>query len=96
MLVVSRENFNRGDYVTCLMFTSAHFELRKGLPNCVPSRNGELGLSKDCVAQCETLTLLNRWMLDEVSGPIGTLDDMALRDVIRAVGFVIASDCEPV
>ena len=28
-------------------------------------------------------------------GPLGTLDDLALRDVIKAIGFVLESDCEP-
>ncbi|MGL6097254.1 MAG: hypothetical protein ACRC7O_15830 [Fimbriiglobus sp.] len=34
--------------------------------------------------------------LDTTRGPLGVLDAAALRDVIRATGYVIASDCEPV
>ena len=29
------------------------------------------------------------------ANPIGVLDDMALRDVVKAIGHVIDSDCEP-
>ena len=30
-----------------------------------------------------------------LSGPTGQLDDISLRDVIKAVGYVMDSDCEP-
>lgn len=30
------------------------------------------------------------------AGPIGVLDEVALREVIKAIGYVIESDCEPV
>jgi hypothetical protein len=34
--------------------------------------------------------------LDLSAGPIGILDESALRDVIRAIGYVLEADCEPV
>jgi len=39
---------------------------------------------------------IEKSQLDFSNGPIGILDDTALRDVIKAIGHVIASDCEPV
>jgi hypothetical protein len=33
--------------------------------------------------------------LDLSDGPLGVLDDTAFRDVIRAIGYVMDSDCEP-
>jgi len=42
-----------------------------------------------CVAQCENV------LFDEVTGPIGILDDVSMRDVINAIGYVVESDCEP-
>ena len=33
--------------------------------------------------------------LDLASGPIGVLDEFAMREVIKAIGYVMASDCEP-
>jgi len=34
--------------------------------------------------------------IDLASGPIGELDEFAMREVIKAIGYVMASDCEPV
>jgi hypothetical protein len=34
--------------------------------------------------------------IDLSAGPLGVLDDIAFRDVVRAVGYVMNSDCEPV
>jgi len=95
-VVVSREELSRGSSILAVPVTSAGYEKRRLLSNCVPFTAGEFGFAMDCVAQCELLTQLAVYAMDLESGPIGTLDDMAFRDVIRAVGFVIASDCEPV
>ncbi len=96
VVVVSREKLNRGDYVTAVEFTSKRLELRWDLPNCVPFRAGQFGLTKNCVARAETIGDVFRSDLDEVNGPIGTLNDQAMRDLVKAIGFVISSDCEPV
>jgi mRNA-degrading endonuclease toxin of MazEF toxin-antitoxin module len=96
VVVVSREELNRGDYVVAVVFTSARFAVRSQLPNCVPFRAGEFGLTKDCVAQGETIANIPTDQLDLAGGPIGTLDDARMRDLVRAIGNVISSDCEPV
>lgn len=96
VIVVSREELNRGDYFVGVLLTSSRLETRWNLPNCVPFRAGRHGLSKDCVAQGESITFLNRSDIDWEAGPIGTLDDNDRRDVIRAIGHVISADCEPV
>jgi mRNA-degrading endonuclease toxin of MazEF toxin-antitoxin module len=96
VFVVSREELNRGDYVVAVVITSARFAVRSQLPNCVPFRAGEFGLTKDCVAQAETITNIPTDQLDLAGGPVGTLDDMRMRDLVRAIGNVISSDCEPV
>jgi mRNA-degrading endonuclease toxin of MazEF toxin-antitoxin module len=95
VIVVSREELNRGHYALVVMCTSANFGVRSNLPNCVPFRNGEFGFTKDCVAQCENMLALPVSQIDAASGAIGTLDDVALRTVIKAIGHVIDSDCEP-
>jgi mRNA-degrading endonuclease toxin of MazEF toxin-antitoxin module len=94
ILVVSRESLNRGGYVVAVPLTSAHFDRRSRLPNCVPFRAGQFGLSKDCVAQCEAMLSVEQSQIDRERGALGVLDDAAMRDFIRAVGFVIESDCE--
>lgn len=96
VIVVSREDLNRGRYVLVVVCTSARLAARRQLPNCVPFRAGDFGFTVDCVAQCENTLSLDQSQLDLAAGPIGVLDDVALRDVIKAIGYVIESDCEPV
>lgn len=96
VIVVSREDLNRGRYAVVVVCTSARFAIRSQLPNCVPFRAGQFGLIVDCVAQCENILSIEMNQLDLVAGPIGVLDQLALRDVIKAIGHVIESDLEPV
>lgn len=95
VIVVSRERLNRGRYVLAVVCTSSRFLVRSTLPNCVPFRAGEFGLTQDCVAQCANLLSIDLAQLDRIRGPIGALDEPAPRDVIHAIGYVIESDCEP-
>src|SRR5262245_48185136 len=95
VIVVSREELNRGRTIVALLITSAKFEARSKLPNCVSFRAGQFGLNKDCVAQCELLLALDVAQLDLEGGPVGTLDEATRRDVIRAIGYVIDADFEP-
>lgn len=39
---------------------------------------------------------IQKVQLDLASGPIGTLDALSLRGVVKAIGHVIESDCEPI
>jgi mRNA-degrading endonuclease toxin of MazEF toxin-antitoxin module len=94
VIVVSREALNRGHYALVVVCTSSRFSLRSRLPNCVPFRAGQFGFTADCVAQCENILSIDKRQLAE-GGPIGVLDETALREVIKAIGFVIESDCEP-
>jgi mRNA-degrading endonuclease toxin of MazEF toxin-antitoxin module len=96
VIVVSREDLNRGRYALVVVCTSARFAIRSKLPSCVPFRNGQFGFTADCVAQCENVLSIEKSQLDLSAGPLGVLDDMALRDVIKAIGHVIESDCEPI
>ena len=93
VIVISRAELNRGSRVLTVLCTSQRFEVRSTLPHCVPFQAGQFGFTKDCVAQCENLVRLEKDLLDP--DPIGVLDDMALRDVIKAIGHAIDSDCEP-
>jgi mRNA-degrading endonuclease toxin of MazEF toxin-antitoxin module len=95
VIIVSREPLNRGAYVVAVLCTTARVEQRAKLPNCVSFGAGEFGLPKDCVAQCETVTFLDRSDLDEVNGMIGILDAARLRAVVQAIGNVIGAECEP-
>jgi mRNA-degrading endonuclease toxin of MazEF toxin-antitoxin module len=95
-IVVSREELNRGNWVVAVLVTSTHFATRSRQPHCVAFAAGEYGLAKDCVAQAETITYLAVSDLDLDSGAIGVLDEVRMRDLIRAIGHLLAADCEPV
>ena len=95
VIVVSREELNRGHYALVVVCTSARFATRSKLPNCIPFRAGQFGFTADCVAQCENVLSIDKVQLDLNAGPIGVLDAGSLRDVIKAIGYVIESDCEP-
>lgn len=96
VVVVSREELNRGRKIVAVVFTSAKFGTRSQLPNCVPFRAGQFGLTVDCVAQCETVAPIPKDALDLKRGVLGVLTDQVLRDVIRAIGNVLDANCEPI
>jgi mRNA-degrading endonuclease toxin of MazEF toxin-antitoxin module len=94
-IVVSRESLNQGNYVVMVLCTTKRFATRSKLPNCVPFQAGEFGMPSDCVAQCDAIYALEKAEIDIGSGIIGRPDAARLRDVIRTIGDVIDSDCEP-
>lgn len=95
VVILSREELNRGRYALVVACTSARFAVRSGLPNGVPFRAGDFGFTVDCVAQCENLLSIDKSQIALSDGPVGVPDNVALRDVIRAIGYVMESDCEP-
>jgi len=95
VIVVSREELNRGHQVVVVVCTSSRFATRSALPNYVPFRAGLFGFTADCVAQCESILVIDKRQLALGTGPIGTLDDLALREVVKSIGYVLDADCEP-
>lgn len=93
VVVVSREELNRGKYILGIPTTSAQFESRRLRPSCVAFRRGEFGFTADCVAQAELLSAIPTSQVDSWRGPIGKLDSAALRNLVRAVGHVLESLC---
>lgn len=69
IIVVSREELNRGRYALVVVCTSARFAVRSELPNCVPFRAGDFGFTVDCVAQCENVLSIDKAQLDLEGGP---------------------------
>jgi hypothetical protein len=61
----------------------------------VPLLTGQFGMTKDCVVQAETTGPVHKDLIDLAGGPTSQLDDLALRDVIKAIGYALDSDCEP-
>jgi mRNA-degrading endonuclease toxin of MazEF toxin-antitoxin module len=95
VIVVSREELNRGRYALVVVCTSARFAVRSKLSNCVPFQAGDFGFTVDCVAQCENILSIDRAQLDLATGPMGILDEAVLEKVIKSIGYVIKSDCKP-
>lgn len=95
VIVVSQSVFNRGRYAVVVVCTSARFQQRRLLPNCVPFLAGEFGFTTDCVAQCENILSVELSRLDLDRGPRGIIEPGRFRDVIKAVGHVLGSECEP-
>jgi mRNA-degrading endonuclease toxin of MazEF toxin-antitoxin module len=94
-IVVSRESLKQGNYAVMVLCTTKRVAIRSKLPDCVPFHVGEFGMPGDCVAQCETIYALEKGQIDIASGTIGRLDTARLRDVVKAIGHVLDSDCEP-
>jgi mRNA-degrading endonuclease toxin of MazEF toxin-antitoxin module len=95
VIVVSREELNRGRYALAVVCTSARFAVRSKLSNCVPFQAGDFGFAIDCVAQCENILSIDQAQLNLAEGPMGTLDAAAFQKVVRSIGYVIKSDCKP-
>jgi mRNA-degrading endonuclease toxin of MazEF toxin-antitoxin module len=95
VVVVSREDLNRGTKIVTAVITSQKFAMRSRLANCVPLLKGQFGMSADSVVQGETVAPLDVNLIETAAGPTATLDDLTLRDVIKAIGFVMEADCEP-
>ncbi len=69
--------------------------MRSKLSNCVPFQAGEFGFTVECVAQGENMLSIDKAQLDLTVGPMGMLDEAALQKIIKAIGYVIKSDCKP-
>lgn len=93
-VVVSRDELNRGHYVVAVPLTSAKYKIRRELPHCVPFKAGEFGLKFDCVAQAELITFIEVADVDRDTGAIGFIDDDRWREVVRAIGVMMDSECE--
>lgn len=91
VVVVSRAEPNQGNYVLAVVCTSARLAFRRTLRNCVPLSAGPV-FAKDCVAQCENVLSIHKEQLIE---HLGTLAEKQVREVIRAVGYVMEAECEP-
>jgi mRNA-degrading endonuclease toxin of MazEF toxin-antitoxin module len=94
VIIVSRDELNYGTMVVVVPVTTAKLASRVDLANCVPFAAGDFGLTKDCVAQTESISVIST--ADFITPkPIGILDDEKMREVIRAIGYSIAAECEP-
>jgi mRNA-degrading endonuclease toxin of MazEF toxin-antitoxin module len=95
-IVVSCEQFNRGNWVTVVPLTSQRLEHRLTLTHNVLFRAGEFGCTEDCVVKAEDVSRIRKADIDVRSGKLADLDDDVMRSVIVALGEVFGADCQPV
>lgn len=95
IVIVSRDNLNHGDYIVTIPFSTKRIEYRRGLANCVFFDSGDFGLPYDCVAMTEAIGQMTKSDIDFDTGPMGVIDPEVMRELIKAVGYTIDSDCEP-
>lgn len=93
IIILSRPELNRGNYVVAVPITSSRFEERRHFSNCVPFLAGEYGLSVNCVAQGEQVAPFLVRDIDPNS--VATLSEDRFRTLVHAMGFVMNATCEP-
>ena len=62
----------------------------------MPRRMPRRSLDHDPTVAKHVVLTIDQAQLDLAAGPLGKLDDVAMRDVVKAIGHVIESDCEPI
>jgi mRNA-degrading endonuclease toxin of MazEF toxin-antitoxin module len=92
VLVVSRDELNRGSSVLAVPFTSQQLDKRASLPWCVTFLRGEAGLDKDCVAKCDQISVIDKTALDFRRGAIGRATTEKMQAVVKAVRYSIRDD----
>ena len=86
-VVVSRGELNRGNYFLAVPFTTARLEERRNLPNCVSFPRGAFGLDRECAAQTDALTQLQKSDLSTPIERVGTLSSTYYLRLVEAISY---------
>lgn len=86
LLIVSRDELNKGDTVLAVPFYSQQLEKRRKYKNCVFFAAGEFNLHKDCVAKCDEIAVYDRL---ELGDKIGRIDAAKMELIVDAVRYSI-------
>jgi mRNA-degrading endonuclease toxin of MazEF toxin-antitoxin module len=92
VVVISRDDLNRGDYVVVVPFTTQRLVQRGGLQWCVPFKAGESGLVQDCVAKTDEITFVATTDLDWKRGRVGRILAARMSEIVRAIRNMIRDD----
>ena len=85
VVIVSRDALNGGHSVLAVPFYSQQLSKRQAQSWCAFFRAGEGGLSLDCVAKTDEVSLIDKLDVDLAAGPIGRFDKSQLDRVIQAI-----------
>ena len=89
VLVVSRDELNKGYLCTIVPFNGSDFNNKRHKPFCVPFHAGDPGISKDCVAKCDDLARIPKTDLIRSSRPEGMISDAKLAEVKDAIAWCL-------
>ena len=95
VVVVSRDSLNLGTRVVVVPLTTARLEERRSLKNCVYLDPRKHGVPKPCVAHTEAIASIPTDELTVDQGPITTINDETMRELVRAIGYMFGAECEP-
>jgi mRNA-degrading endonuclease toxin of MazEF toxin-antitoxin module len=89
VVVVSRDDLNRGGSVVVVPFTTQKVDNRRSLPWCVFFPAGESGLAYDCVAKTDEIAHVTITDLDWRRGRTGRLLAPRMNEIVRAIRYTI-------
>jgi mRNA-degrading endonuclease toxin of MazEF toxin-antitoxin module len=85
VVVVSRDELNRGDRILAVPFYSQQLEKRAKRKWCALFRVGEGGLKKDCIAKGDEIQLIDPAEILWIRGKLGRFNAEQMARVILAV-----------
>ncbi|MFO1019107.1 MAG: type II toxin-antitoxin system PemK/MazF family toxin [Planctomycetales bacterium] len=74
VVIISREDLNGGHSLVGVPFYSQQLEKRTQQAWCVFFAAGEGGLTKDCVAKTDEVSMIDKLDVDLQRGPLGIFD----------------------
>lgn len=92
IIIVSRDELNRGIGVLAVPFYSQQLEKRKTFKSCVHFSAGESGLPKECVAKCDEISEYDKTEIDFRRGPIGRAKPEKMRQIVDAIRYCIRDE----
>ncbi|HEX7380253.1 MAG TPA: type II toxin-antitoxin system PemK/MazF family toxin [Pirellulales bacterium] len=92
MVVVSRDELNRGHSVIVMPCYSQQLDKRSKLRYCVFLEAGEGGLDKDCVVKADEIATLDKTRFDATRGALGRLKPKRMAEIAAALRYVVRDD----
>ncbi len=92
VIVVSREEMNRGKDVLIVPTYTSNLSAKRGRPSYVFLPRGTGGLPEDCVAQTAHAHTVE---VSELRDEMGVLDSSYVGQIVRALGWVMQAECRP-
>lgn len=92
VVIVSRDDLNRGHSVVAMPCYSQQLEKRSKLKYCVLLHAGDGNLDKDCVVKADEISYLEKAELDLNRGPIGRLKPDKMAQIMTALRYVVRDE----